>query len=79
MKWASYLENEKVITYVLKLKKDLIGYFEVINDRKHNSSEIAYFGILKIILKKFGGYLLSEAIKICFSIILKEFGFIHVL
>mgnify|MGYP001326062544 FL=1 len=68
LKWASYLENEKVITYVLKLKKDLIGYFEVINDRSDNSSEIAYFGILQnYIGKKFGGYLLSEAIKICFN------------
>ena len=30
LKWASYLENEKVITYVLKLKKDFVGYFETI-------------------------------------------------
>ena len=68
LKWASYLENEKVNTYVLKSKKDLIGYFEVIDDRLDNSSEIAYFGILQnYIGKKFGGYLLSEAIKICFN------------
>ncbi len=68
LKWASYLENEKVNTYVLKSKKDLIGYFEVIYDRSDNSSEIAYFGILQnYIGKKFGGYLLSEAIKICFN------------
>ena len=68
LKWASYLENEKVNTYVLKSKKDLIGYFEVIDDRSDNSSEIAYFGILQnYIGKKFGGYLLSEAIKICFN------------
>jgi len=68
LKWISYLENEKVQTYTLKLNKDLVGYFEVVHDQSSNSSEIAYLGILDdYIEKKFGGYLLSEAIKICFQ------------
>ncbi len=68
LKWISYLENEKVQTYTLKLNKDLVGYFEVVQDQSTNSSEIAYLGILDdYIGKKFGGYLLSEAIKICFE------------
>ena len=68
LKWISYLENEKVQTYTLKLNKDLVGYFEVVHDLSTNSSEIAYLGILDdYIEKKFGGYLLSEAIKICFE------------
>ncbi len=68
LKWMSYLENEKVQTYTLKLNKDLVGYFEVVQDQSTNSSEIAYLGILDdYIGKKFGGYLLSEAIKICFE------------
>ena len=44
---------------------DLVGYFELLQDSVNHSNEIAYFGILEnYIGKKFGGYLLSEAIKI---------------
>jgi len=64
LKWTSYLENKSVHTYVLKLTNDLVGYFEIIQDLPINNSEIAYFGILNEYMgKKFGGYLLSEAIK----------------
>ena len=69
LKWISYLENENVSTFVLKINEDLIGYFEVILDKSIKSSEIAYFGILDNYLgKKYGGYLLSEAIKLCFEL-----------
>ena len=69
LKWMSYLKNENVHTYILKLNKDLVGYFELIKDNMINSSEIAYFGILnEFIGKKYGGYFLSEAIKICFKL-----------
>ena len=69
LKWMSYLENKNVHTYILKLNEDLVGYFEVVQDFSTNSSEIAYFGILDgYIGKKFGGYFLSEAIKICFKL-----------
>ena len=68
LKWMSYLENKDVHTYILKLNTDLVGYFEIIKDEKNNSVEIAYFGLLdKYIGQKLGGYLLSEAIKICFD------------
>ena len=67
-KWISYLENENVQTYILKLKNDPIGFFELIYEKKTNTTEIAYFGILSdYIGKKFGAYLLSEAIKKCFE------------
>ncbi len=69
LKWISYLENKNVHTYILKLNKDLVGYFEIIQDFSSNNFEIAYFGILDdYIGKKFGGFLLSEAIKICFEL-----------
>ena len=69
LKWMSYLENKNVHTYILKLNEDLVGYFEVVQDFSTNSSEIAYFGILDdYIGKKFGGYFLSESIKICFKL-----------
>ena len=68
-KWINYLENCRVNTYVLKYKKDFIGYFEQIFDKEKLDCEIAYFGILEeYIGKKLGGYLLSEAIKISFNI-----------
>ena len=68
LKWSNYLDKENVETYVLKLDQDLIGYFELIWDIEKINSEIAYFGILSdYIGKKYGGFLLSEAIKLCFK------------
>ena len=62
-KWISYVENPKVKTYILKDIENLVGYFEIIFDFQKKHSEIAYFGILSEYLgKKYGGYLLSEAI-----------------
>ena len=73
LKWTSYLNNKNVHTYVLKLDKEFVGYFEVISDQSTNSSEIAYFGILEnYIEKKFGGFMLSEAIKKCFELYSKR-------
>tara|TARA_B100000401_G_scaffold434530_1_gene374806 strand:- start:89 stop:595 length:507 start_codon:yes stop_codon:yes gene_type:complete len=73
LKWTSYLNNKNVHTYVLKLDKEFVGYFEVISDQSTNSSEIAYFGILdNYIEKKFGGFMLSEAIKKCFELYSKR-------
>ena len=73
LKWASYLDNNNVLTYVLKLNDELIGYFETIQDLPNKSSEIAYFGILKEYMgKKLGGYMLSEAIKKSFTFNIKR-------
>ncbi len=69
LKWISYLENKNIHTYMLKLNEDLVGYFEIIHEHNSKTSEIAYFGILNdYIGKKFGSYLLSEAIKKCFEL-----------
>ena len=63
-KWIEYLTNKNVRTYILKDKEELIGYFEQIFLDEDHSCEIAYLGILeKYFEKKYGGYLLSEAIK----------------
>ena len=62
--WSDYLNSSNVKTYVLKENEDLIGFFEQIFYKDKLECEIAYFGILEeYIGKKFGGYLLSEAIK----------------
>ena len=62
--WSDYLNSSNVKTYVLKQNEDLIGFFEQIFYKHKLECEIAYFGILKeYIGKKFGSYLLSEAIK----------------
>ena len=64
--WIKYVSNENVRTYILKEDEELVGYFELIFDKK--VCEIAYFGILEeYIGKSLGGYLLSEAIKIAFE------------
>jgi len=67
--WIDYVSDKKLLTYILKNKKDLAGYFELIFYQDVMEVEIAYFGILEDYFgKKLGAYLLSEAIKISFSL-----------
>ena len=67
-RWIDYVSSEKVKTYVLKNKNDLVGFFELIFHYEKNEVEIAYFGILEEYQnKKLGSYLLSEAIKKSFN------------
>ena len=67
-KWIEYLSSKNVKTYVLKSKKDLAGFFELIYHQEKKETEIAYFGILEEYQnKKLGSYLLSEAIKKAFK------------
>lgn len=62
--WIEYVSNENVKTYVLKKKKDLVGFFELIFYPKKKEIEVAYFGLLEEYQnKKLGSYLLTEAIK----------------
>tara|TARA_B100001093_G_scaffold15594_1_gene14292 strand:- start:795 stop:1298 length:504 start_codon:yes stop_codon:yes gene_type:complete len=66
--WIDYLSSERVKTYVLKFKDDLVGFFELIHNLENQEIEIAYFGILEEYQnKKLGSYLLSEAIKLSFK------------
>ncbi len=66
--WINYINNSDIKTFVLKENGELAGYYEQINNRENNSIEIAYFGILKEFRnKKYGGYLLSYAIKSALS------------
>ena len=72
-KWISYLSDNKVKTYVLKYKDDLVGFFELIFREDEREVEIAYFGILEEYRnRKLGSYLLSEAIKKCFEFKMKR-------
>ena len=67
-KWIDYVSSEKVKTYVLKHKGDLVGFFELIFHSEENEVEIAYFGILEEYQnKKLGSYLLSQAIQKSFK------------
>ena len=64
--WIKYISNENLRTYIFKRENDLVGYFELIFN--NNDCEIAYFGILEeFIGKGYGGFLLSEALKIGFK------------
>jgi len=66
--WIDYVSNDKVQTYILKYKDDLVGFFELIFHFEKKEVEIAYFGILeKFRNKQLGSYLLSQAIKKSFS------------
>ena len=62
--WIDYVSSNKVKSYVLKYKDDLVGFFELIFHYEKREVEIAYFGILEEYQnKKLGSFLLSEAIK----------------
>ena len=66
--WIDYLNTPGVVTYILKNKDDLVGFFEQNIFIPQKECEIAYFGILEeYIGKKIGAYLLSEAIKKSFE------------
>ena len=67
-KWIDYVSSDRVKTYVLKNKDDLVGFFELIFHFEKKEVEIAYFGILEEYQnKRLGSFLLSEAIKISFD------------
>ena len=66
--WIKYSSNQKVETYILKVKNDLAGYFELISHIDIQEIEIAYFGLLEEYHnKKLGGFLLTTAIKRSFE------------
>ena len=66
--WIKYASNKNVKTFVLKNKKDLVGFFELIIHSEKKEVEIAYFGILEEYQnKKLGSFLLSDAIKKSFQ------------
>ena len=67
--WINYVFDKKLSTYILKENNEIAGYFELIFHQDVMEVEIAYFGILEDYFgKKLGAYLLSEAIKISFSL-----------
>ena len=66
--WIKYSSDPKVETYILKIKSDLVGYFELIFHFDLQEIEIAYFGLLEEHHNQnLGGYLLSKAIKKSFE------------
>ena len=68
MEWVKYSSNPKVETYIMKVKNDLAGYFELIYHSEIFEIEIAYFGLLEEYHnKKLGAYLLTAAIKQSFE------------
>ena len=66
--WIEYSSSSKLETYILKVKEDLAGYFELILHEDLNEIEIAYLGLLEEYhYKKLGSLLLSVAIKKSFE------------
>ena len=66
--WIEYSSNSKVETFILKVKNDLAGFFELIHHPDLNEVEIAYLGLLKEYhYKKLGSHLVSNAIKKSFQ------------
>ena len=65
--WIEYISNKDLLTFTLKQKEDLAGYFELLV-HDNNEVEIAYFGLLEEYHnKKLGSFLLSKAIKKSFE------------
>ena len=66
--WIDYVSSNKVKTFILKYKNDLVGFFELIYHEEKKEIEIAYLGILEEYQnKQLGSYILSEAIKKSFK------------
>jgi ribosomal protein S18 acetylase RimI-like enzyme len=62
--WTDYTSDQKIKTYVLKIKGDLAGYFELILHHDKNEIEIAYLGLLEEYQNQnLGSLLLVLAIK----------------
>ena len=62
--WIKYTSDKKVKTFVLKIKEDFAGYYELIFHKDKNEVEIAYLGLLEEYQNRsIGSYLLSTAIK----------------
>ena len=75
--WIEYTENKNLDTYILKFKKDLVGYFELLHHEEKNEIEIAYLGLLEEYQnQKLGSFLLTSAIKEAFLKKQIEFGYI---
>ena len=71
--WINYISNENTFTYVLKNNNKLVGFSEIIIDKKKHEIEIAYLGIFEEYFgKKLGRLLLTEVIKKCFSFNIKR-------
>ena len=71
--WIEYISNTNLLTFVLKNKEEIAGFFELIHHRDKLEIEIAYFGLLKEFFgKKLGGFMLSEAIKKSFTFNIKR-------
>ena len=67
LKWMNYTKNTNLETYIMTDNDELIGFFELLFHPETSKCEIAYFGILdQYIGKKYGGYLLSEALRLGF-------------
>ena len=66
--WIEYVSNANLYTYILKKDDEMLGFFELLHHKDKSEIEIAYLGLLEeYIGNKFGGYILSEAIKKSFK------------
>jgi len=66
--WSHYTSEQNVKTYILKIKDELAGYFELIIHEEKKEVEIAYLGLLQEYQNKnLGSHLLSAAIKNSFE------------
>ena len=52
--WIKYVSSKNVKTFVLRNRKDLVGFFELIIHSENKEVEIAYFGILEEYQNKIG-------------------------
>jgi len=66
--WIDYVSSPNLYTYILKKDDEMLGFFELLHHKDKSEIEIAYLGLLEeYIGNKFGGYILSEAIKKSFK------------
>ena len=66
--WVKYISKDNLHTYVLMVKNEIAGFFELFYHKDILEAEIVYLGLMEEFFgRKLGGYLLSEAIKISWT------------
>jgi GNAT superfamily N-acetyltransferase len=65
--WTGYMANENTRMWVTYIQGSIAGYFELMR-QDEEAVEIGYFGLLpECIGKGYGGYMLTEAIRLAWD------------
>ena len=75
--WKKYIDNKNLVTGIMKINDELVGFYEQEFHENQNEVELIQMGILKEYQgKKLGSFLLQYIIQTAFSLNIERF-FVH--